>query len=84
MDAQKTLSVVTEKDLAQQIASNLTKEQITKKQLDSDESKQIFNINLANCYRVWQAFEKFVDDQVVNKGRLVDTQLAGLFLKLPA
>lgn len=38
---------------------------------------------MESCTKVWQAFEKLLYDQVVNKGRLVDSQLAGLFFRLP-
>ena len=37
--------------------------------------------NMAKCIKLWQAFVKFVKNQVQVNGRLVDTQLIGLFGK---
>lgn len=72
----------TEKDLLQQIASNMTKAEISKSRA-VDDSKAVFKGHFEACLKVWQAFEKYLYDQVYNKGRLVDTQLAGIFFRLP-
>ena len=37
--------------------------------------------NTARALKVWQAFVKFVKNQVAINGRVVDTQLIGLFCK---
>jgi len=42
-------------------------------------AKQIMTQNFSNCLLVWQAFEKFIYNQVVFKNRTVDTQLMGIF-----
>ena len=37
--------------------------------------------NLSKATKVWQAFVKFIKNQVTVNGRMVDTQLIGLFCK---
>ena len=37
--------------------------------------------NIANLVKIWQSFSKFIKNQVMSNGRLVDTQLIGLFGK---
>ena len=85
---------VTEKDLIRQVASNVTKEALTSKTVAGDgttneklqgkavsDSKRLMAENTARALKVWQAFVKFVKNQVVVNGRVVDTQLIGLFCK---
>ena len=45
------------------------------------DSKRLMAENMAKCIKLWQAFVKFVKNQVQVNGRLVDTQLIGLFCK---
>jgi hypothetical protein len=37
--------------------------------------------NVVRISKVWQAFTKFIRNQVINNGRCVDTQMIGLFFK---
>lgn len=79
-----SLPFVTEKDIIRQLASNYTKHQITQ-QLSSHEKhidgKLVMKDNLTRVKQVWAAFVKFVTNQVVTNGKLVDTQLIGLIFK---
>ena len=87
---------MTEKDLLRQVASNITKEAlvVTKSGSGIDgtqseklhgkavsDSKRIMAENLAKALKVWFSFVKFVNNQVMVNGRLVDSQLMGLFFK---
>lgn len=45
------------------------------------DSKRLMGENVARAVKVWYAFAKFVKNQVTVSGRLVDTDLIGLFLK---
>ena len=85
----------TEKDLIRQVSSNITKEQlvVVKKKEGGDgkeekiatkqagDSKRLMAENTAKTLKVWYSFVKFVKNQVTVNGRLVDTQLIGLFGK---
>ena len=85
---------MTEKDLIRQVASNVTKEALTSRTTAEDgttneklqgkvvgDSKRLMAENTARALKVWQAFVKFVKNQVAINGRVVDTQLIGLFCK---
>lgn len=69
--------MLTEKDLIRQVASNLTKAQmVSQPKLDQAElkkGKQLMQSNLAQCKRIWHTFEKFVNKQVCQKGKAIDT-----------
>jgi len=77
--------------LIRQVASNITKqalvvsksteEGITEKLKATGDSRRLMTENTARAIKVWQAFVKFVKNQVTVNGRLVDTQLIGLFSK---
>ena len=81
----------TEKDLIRQVASNITKEMLVVRKTDeagstekiqgAGESKRLMAENLAKALKVWYSFVKFIKNQVTVNGRLVDTQLIGLFGK---
>ena len=43
------------------------------------DSKRLMAENIAKTLKVWYSFVKFVKNQVTVNGRLVDTQLIGLF-----
>lgn len=77
------LPYLTEKDLLRQIASNYTKEQITNKnkidEVAAHDAKNIMKTNLQKCNSVWQSFTKFIRGQVIDKSRVVDTVLVGVF-----
>ena len=90
--AQKSASIhsdnspfLTEKDLIRQVASNLTKETlIVSEKLQekaAGDSKRMMAEHMGKVQKVWQAFVKFVKNQVTVNGRLVDTQIIGLFCK---
>ena len=76
---------LTEKDLIRQVASNLTKETlIVAEKLQekaAGDSKRMMAEQMGKVQKVWQAFVKFVKNQVTVNGRLVDTQIIGLFCK---
>ena len=76
---------LTEKDLIRQVASNITKESlIVSEKLQekaAGDSKRLMAETMGKAQKVWQAFVKFVKNQVTVNGRLVDTQLIGLFCK---
>lgn len=46
-------------------------------------AKESMAQNLQKCQSVWQAFEKFIHKQVVEKGRTVDTLVIGMFRQEP-
>ncbi len=83
----KKAGVVTERDLLRQVASTMTKHQMLSQMQDkinqeaAASAKQFMTQNLNNCFSVWQAFEKFVYNQVVCKNRTVDTLIIGIFTK---
>jgi hypothetical protein len=78
------LPFITEKDIIRQLASNLTKQQITaqishrEKHIDG---KTIMKENLTKVNQVWGSFSKFIANQVITNGKCVDTQLIGLIFK---
>lgn len=76
---------LTEKDLIRQVASNITKESlIVSEKLQekaAGDSKRMMADTINKASKVWQAFVKFIKNQVTVNGRLVDTQLIGLFCK---
>ena len=45
------------------------------------DSKRLISENASKVLKVWQAFVKFIKNQVTVNGRLVETQLIGLFGK---
>ena len=45
------------------------------------DGKRLMTENIANMVKIWQSFSKFIKNQVMTNGRLVDTQLIGLFGK---
>ena len=54
---------MTEKELFRQIASNLTKEHCSRRTIENtEEIKAVFATNLQSCFKVWQAFEKYIND----------------------
>ena len=75
------------------MASNITKEALVAKKNEDDgsseklqskavaDSKKLMAENIAKSLKVWYSFVKFVKNQVTVNGRLVDTQLIGLFGK---
>ena len=83
---------ITEKDLIRQVASNITKELLIVRKTDdtglkaerlqskaAGDSKRIMAESIAKTLKVWYSFVKFIKNQVNVNGRLVDTQLIGLF-----
>ena len=77
------LPYLTEKELLRQIASNYTKEQITNKnkidETAAHDAKNLMKANLQKCHSVWQSFTKFIRGQVIEKSKVVDTVLVGIF-----
>lgn len=75
------------------MASNITKEALVAPKKTDDtaseklhskavtDSKRLMAENIAKTLKVWYSFVKFVKNQVTVNGRLVDTQLIGLFGK---
>ena len=45
------------------------------------DSKRLMSENISRALKVWYALVKFVKNQVTVNGRMVDTQLIGLFRK---
>ena len=76
--------------MIRQVASNITKEALITNKNTSEEkleekavgdSKRLISENYSKVLKVWQAFAKFIKNQVTVNGRLVETQLIGLFGK---
>ena len=79
-------SMMSERDLIRQVASNMTKDLISSHggALNEDQArkgKQIMVQNLTTCSKVWQAFEKFIYKQVCVKNKIADTCIVGIFRK---
>ena len=76
-------SVITEKDLLRQVASNLTKSHLIHNfnEKSARQGKDLMEQNLLMVSKAWQAFEKFLIKQVVVKGKIADTMIVGLFRK---
>ena len=45
------------------------------------DAKNLMKVNLQKCHSVWQSFTKFIRGQVIDKSRVVDTVLVGVFHK---
>lgn len=75
--------------MIRQVASNITKEALVSSKNDAEklqgkavnDSKKLMSENISRTLKVWYALVKFVKNQVTVNGRLVDTQLVGLFGK---
>ena len=68
--------------MIRQVASNITKEALITNRNTSEEkleekavgdSKRLISENYSKVLKVWQAFAKFIKNQVTVNGRLVET-----------
>ena len=81
---------LSEKDLLQQLASTYTKREMHGEKDDGEASrasvdlmmtKSKFNAHLKTLGKLWQAFSKYIKNQVQEKQRSVDTTIFGVFMK---